>query len=416
MGFIHLFLDMFRFFIFFSGTLFSLAARLFMQDEVKVTCDMPHEIKAGDTVRVEIMITKGDLTGFGALQVELPAGLSMLRFETSGKQTETNPPLKTWEWEALPESSQLPVKLVLLAAPDASGSKAITAHFFYTEENEKQEVNMIPAEFEILNPAKTAQVSDTTAAGKEPAGNINFVRTYSVNAQNEITVNLQIRKGNTRGFARYSDAVPAGMKVKTQKTDGASFSVADGKLRFVWVNVPDREELQVMYTITAKNVQEIKLDGEYSYVEQNQTRRFKLPAETVNITKTVATVTPAGVTPGSDSTAVNTPTAQASKEKETKPTTGVEFSIQLGAFSKKKVTVAQMKKKFRVTDALRTEMAEGFTKFISGSFAEYKAARDKREEIKENNKVKTAFVVAYNNGKRITVQEALMINNQKWYK
>jgi hypothetical protein len=48
-----------------------------------------------------------------------------------------------------------------------------------------------------------------------------------------------------------------------------------------------------------------------------------------------------------------------------------------------------------------------------GTFNDYKGARDKREGMK-NKGVSGAFVTAYNSGKRITVQEALMITSQKW--
>ena len=46
-----------------------------------------------------------------------------------------------------------------------------------------------------------------------------------------------------------------------------------------------------------------------------------------------------------------------------------------------------------------------------------KEARDKRNQVwAENNKINDAFVTAYNSGERISVQEALMISKQKWFK
>ena len=59
--------------------------------------------------------------------------------------------------------------------------------------------------------------------------------------------------------------------------------------------------------------------------------------------------------------------------------------------------------------------SEGLDKFMVGNFSEYKDARSHREVIKQKG-CSTAFVVAYNGAKRITVQEALMITNQKWFK
>ena len=53
--------------------------------------------------------------------------------------------------------------------------------------------------------------------------------------------------------------------------------------------------------------------------------------------------------------------------------------------------------------------------YMVGNFNEYKEARSHRENIKQKG-CSSAFVVAYNGAKRITVQEALMITSQKWFK
>jgi hypothetical protein len=62
---------------------------------------------------------------------------------------------------------------------------------------------------------------------------------------------------------------------------------------------------------------------------------------------------------------------------------------------------------------VNAEQLDGLNKYTTGSFTTYQDARNNRETVKGKG-VAGPFVVAYNNGKRITVQEALMITSQVW--
>ncbi len=61
------------------------------------------------------------------------------------------------------------------------------------------------------------------------------------------------------------------------------------------------------------------------------------------------------------------------------------------------------------------ENHQGWVKYTTGSFDQYKAARNSREGINQNYDFDGPFIAAYNDGVRISVQEALMISNQKWF-
>lgn len=416
---------------------------------ITVTSNIPSTIKAGQEVPIELKINKGSMAGFAKLQLELPEGMAVKETENKGANYTYNAGIAKWVWASLPGDNEVSIKLTLISSVEASGVKTVRAKFSYVEDNAKQVVEMTPAEVTITaeetmvaaettapvtteNP-ETGASSDSTAksntaitsqnivtSNSEPPGNINVVRTVTKVGDNDHTVNLRIKKGNTKGFARYSDALPEGVTVKSSKTDGSSFSIGDGKLKFVWVNVPEKEELELEYNISSTMPAQVNMNGEYSYLEDNQSKKYSLTASSINL----AGNSPIADVPNETKIEVSTtPPEESTSSKQTKMEEtlakkdgSVNYHVQIGAFTNAKVAADRLKKKFNINESVSSEMQGGFSKFMVGSHAEYKGARDHREIMKSTNGIKSAFVVAYNGPARITVQEALMITSQKWFK
>jgi hypothetical protein len=417
--------------------LFALIISLYSGDNgVSITHNLPATVAVGQKIPVEIKINKGELNGFAKLQIELPEGVTISENEESGATFTIEEGIAKWVWATVPIENEIVVRFMLSATEVAVGVKSIAARYSYVEDNVKQVAEMPTAEINFVgpgaastpmpsvnslatetlqqSPSKDSVLSNLTG-NKEPERIVTVVRQINAGAEpDEFIISLKINKGNTGGFARYSDDMPEGINVKPIETDGSSFSEADGKIKFVWVNVPEKEELNISYSMQSKNALTYTLNGEYSYLEQNQSKKFKLQPESINfqggntLARNEKSKTKAEAVP-EQNTEKNEPLS-------IKKNLQVNYKVQIGAFKNAKVTVGKLRKKFKVKEPIQSEMQEGFTKFMTGRHDEYGTARNHREKLKENNGIKSAFVVAYNNGKRITVQEALMITNQKWFK
>lgn len=420
---------------------------------ITVTSTIPATLKAGQEVAIELKVTKGQMNGFAKLQLDLPEGIAAKEVESRSANYTYNDGVAKWVWASLPPESEIVIKVVLISDPAATlGTKTIRAKFSFVENNAKQVVEMTPAEI-TLTPAGEPEAVATTApvstekpeetkpedkqpaapvptGNSEPVGNVSMSRTIVKNSTEEYSVYIRIKKGATKGFARFSDDLPENVTVKAVKTEGASFSVGDGKLKFVWVNVPEKEELNLEYTISGTSSEAVTLKGEYSYLEENQSKKTELTPESIvlpsasqvaaaskqeeppvaKVEESVKTETPA------EPARTEPDTQEKMKESMARKSGNVAYYVQVGAFTNAAVTAGHLKKKFGINESIRSEMQGGFSKFMVGNHDEYKGARDHRETVKNGNGVKSAFVVAYNGGNRITVQEALMITSQKWFK
>ena len=97
------------------------------------------------------------------------------------------------------------------------------------------------------------------------------------------------------------------------------------------------------------------------------------------------------------------------------PNTGINYRVQILA-GPNNVKQPYFETIYKYTGDFIVENHEGWVKYTTGDYPIYKNARDGREDIRSSYNFPGPFVVAYNNGERITVQEALMITNQNWVK
>ena len=404
---------------------------------VKITNTLPDKMVAGKDYQVEFRLTKPSIDVFGMFQVEMPEGVTLVQHPDSSTGYVLKGNLIKWVWASLPSDDEVVFNLNFNVAANLQGKVSFKSRFYYIYKNEKAFVDMLPKEVEIENTEMTKAfenaAKDTTlanvtpavavASNAEPPGNIVLNRTVAKGSKpSELIVNIKIKKGLTKGFARFSDDLQEGISAKVIKGDGSSFSIADGKLKFVWVAVPDKEDLEISYSLNSTTLKSAELNGEYSYLENNQSKKVNmnnLVADFGEATQTENSVVESTepVKPEKPATVAKvTPVKTPKSSKPVRKEGNIMYHVQIGAFKNTAVTASTLKSLYHLSEPISSEFHESFSKFMIGNHDEYKSARDHREQAKANNRVPNAFVVAYNEGKRITVQEALMITNQKWFK
>lgn len=408
---------------------------IFGDGSVTVVGNFPKSATAGTEFVAEIKVTKGSVGGFAKLQLDVPQGVTVKELESKGGNFSFAGTTAKIIWTATPSEADFIIKMVLTADASVTGSKNFASKFSFVNNNAKESVEMSPVTVDfggstsvVVNTPPVEAVNTTPVTATEPVktpdpvvttnnttGITTTAETFTYNPgenassvscsrvitkgvnDREYNVLVKIKKPGVKGFAKYQELIPEGYIIKGGNTSGSSFSVSDGKAKFVWVSLPPEDEMNVSYVIELGQnaLPNAGLNGEFSYLENDQTKKKKLPIQFITDNQSIVTNIRTVKDPSnSDSNGGNSNlNSDAGNGNNTSSSNGsVAYRVQIGAFTNA-IASSVLTRKFNVTENIKSEMAEGFSKFMIGNYDTYKTARDNREKMK-NKGCRTAFVVA----------------------
>ena len=459
-------------------TLFNVAGlllfKLLFGSDVSIVQDMPGSMDPGTEMRVTLTVTKAQVTGFAKLQIDLPPGLTATAIDTRGASFTFADGKAKFIWMALPTQPSFKVSYTLSADANLSGSFPVTARLSYIEDNERKTVDMVPAMLIVgtggvvaSTPAAVESRSDdhddlASAAGsiipdspvtETPGlpslvgpGDVGATRIITPVSGSEVLVEVTIQKGVLRGFGKLQENLPEGFTAVVKENDDAIFSVKDRIAKFVWLNLPSKNEVKVSYRLLAPTgaTGMFSVNGEFGYLVNDLTQRAMVGSSSFNldgqalaaetpapketpiaekqaertpeVTKPVITPTPQQeVAQEKQPTKEATTTAQVTPSKITSiptPESGITYKVQITA-AHREVGREYFIQRHHYDGAFSIEHNDGWIKYVTGMFDRYRSAREQRQAyLDANHNFPGPFVTAYNNGERITVQEALMIAKQ----
>jgi len=435
---------------------------LIFSGDIAVTQKFPTSISSGTEAIVEITIKKNDISGFAKIQQNFPDGFTAEPLDTKGATFSFKENKIKFIWMALPVENEFTISYKIKPNETTTGNFTVDGKFSFISESERKNIDIPSATFSVGNELAVEEPKLTEPVTNEPlleqppvveptttVASIECKRTIENIEGGKYKVTLNFDKKGIQGFAKTTEQIPNGFTATENDSKGGVFSFKEQEVKILWMAIPKEDKYSISYNMEANSETangNYNIKGYFSYLENDVTSKYDIIETSFELTSNqlVADNTivenpivekpvvekpvvekpvvekPVVENPVVENPVVENPVVEkpvvAPTNKITStpnPETGVSYKVQVGA-GHQKVSANYFSAKFNLTDNVSTETHEGWIKYLVGSYNEYKLARDKRNSVRNN--VTTAFVTAYNIGKRITVQEALMISNQKWYK
>lgn len=485
---------------------------MFIGADVSVEQALAADMAPSSQQKVSVTVHKDDITGFAKLQLDLPEGLTAVSNDTKGASFTFKDQKAKFIWMSLPTQATYKISYELVADANAAGTKTITGKLSYIENNERKTFNLPPVTVDLggtpvaeeqttngqedlaLEVESNEDANDLAMEGADGITSEMIVNQAGVSGIREITrvsnteflVTVKVQKGDIRGFGKVQEILPPGFTALEKSSTDAIFTFQDEIVKFVWLNLPAAEELEVVYKLRSGNNPdgEYSINGEFSYLLEDETQKTSLGSTTFSVGEEMmvaevteesseeaveetvaetteetveevteevtsieeavaATIEEPAVEEATEETVVeevveepaievveetvadvieevveeSTESASTSnniQERIPAPETGISYKVQITA-GHNQVGNDYFSQKHKFNGMFNIEHHEGWIKYTTGSYNAYKAARDRREELNAaDHQFPGPFVTAYNDGTRVTVQEALMISNQKW--
>jgi hypothetical protein len=325
--------------------------------DVSVNVDMPATAAPETTFRVTLKVNKGEISGFAKLEQLLPAGLEATGVDVANSTFTFKDRKAKFLWMSLPAEATFTVSYDVKVAAGTSGNQILEGTFAYILNNETQKYAL-------------------------PKSIINIGAAEVVN--NEIKVNVvETPHNNPEAEKAKEDAAAkaAADKAAYEAKSAADKAAADAA-------AAEKANRELAESIKKRQEEEKKNADALAKKQQQETAALEKKQQQQSAPKTEVAV------------------------KEGKPVDGLVFRAQVAA-GKKKVAPSLFQGEFKLSEEVFYEEHEGWHKYTVGNFNSYRAAKTFANEIRDNNGVTGSFVVAYNKGVRISVQEALNLSGGK---
>ncbi len=442
-----------RYYILFVIVIALYAFSTMTKNNVYVHINAPELVEAGTVVDVEVELHKSQVDGFARFRQELPHGVTASPVYPANMNFSFEDNAINMIWLNLPDDDVMTIRYQLMFHERLKGDLVLDGTFSYIDNNQRRS-SSAPSKMLAINPSPgiderlLVDVNEASrrllapAPAADPGGRVFALRQDPVpGPDHDFVVNVLVNKGELVHFAKMKEVVPDGFTAEVIDSYGGEFSFDDNMAQIVWDYLPIEESFLVSYRLISEYPSDgiPELEGDFSFMDNNITATRKTVQTGNNLIdldveekeQLIASVTPDMVmpsqpavasvqvrntTPGNDP--VNTGTGNVPDiaiGKSLEAEEGVYYRVQLAA-GKQPVDPESYFRSFDVAGDVRAERHEGWIKYSIGSYYDYRSARDSRTHIWSTTRIDDAFVTAYNNGSRITVQEALMIANHQWYR
>jgi hypothetical protein len=455
---------MIKYFILLMNMVGVMLLNIFTGSDVSLQMSVPQEVNAGSEFDVEVILKKKGLESFARFQQDLPRGLTAQPIDIPNANFTFEDQKVKFIWLRLPAEDEFKLSYRIKVDERLKGNFSIDGIFSYIDGNERKSVNLTSKSVLIkpssrIDPNLIVDISEfqRTIPAQPPvsllASNVRCIRQTPTffGEGNDMSVNILVSRGSADKFAKIEEDIPTGYIAEPILTRDAIFTFKDQKAKFLWMNLPPESRFVVKYRlapIDGEAKTELPLSGTFSFIINETTQVIDIVQKDVDLTNLearyldgiIASVpAPRAVPQTGTPTSTSYSGADGGREVpvefrkiEAKPRTtrpqveldmsyllepeeGVYYRVQIAA-GHRPVDIKRYFRRLSISEDVRTERHEGWYKYSIGSFNEYKLARDRRNDIWSTTPIDDAFVAAYNNGVRITVQEALMISNQQWYR
>lgn len=345
------------------------------------------EAISGTTVPVDIRIHKGGLDYFGRLLIEAPEGCRLEADALFGGQFRWNEKdnVAVISWLKLPEAQQFDIRLnMTLASSIPARSDALEWEFSFIRNNQRESVRPAPLHFDIASAALAVETApDETAAPHENAS-ASASRTWTEgDGFWEAEVNVQgIPVG---GFVKLEFPLPPRSHVEVLDPAGGTVNLQNQVLSFLWFD--HQHQGPLLYRLTGCTLSEAQNSpGILSYVDGDESKEIAV------IDLESQDLTPSGIESANPD---------------------IHFEVQIAALKNRRVT-DYFREQLDFRHEVKEERVAPWTKYTTGTFALYEEARDHRNSLRSAYSIEGPFVIGREEGRRISVQEALTKTGQHW--